>query len=200
MRAVSVAATLILLTLSAPAGASAAGAPGGAPQMTPAQVVTAQQAAIARLSALDGVWRGTGAMTDRPGDAPDQMTMAVRVGSALDGTLKIIETRGYLANGTLRFHSFNTISFDPQRAEYTMNARAGGRSGNFSFRPTDEGYAWNIGSPEAGIRYTGTVAGGEWKERGLSVAPGREPQFMSESALRRVGATDWPEAGALGPR
>lgn len=172
-----------------------------APQQTPAQMVAAQQAAIAKIAYLDGIWRGSGWMIDRPGETPRQMTMTYRVGPFLDGTVRIIEIRGYLADGKLGFHAFNTVSFDSQTGQYVMNARAAGRSGAFSFQAAGErNYAWQIGSLTAGLHYTGKVENGVWTEIGRAISPGAEPVIMSDYTLRRVGDTDWPEAGALGPR
>lgn len=183
-------AVLSLIVATAAMGQSAAPA-------TPAQMVAQQQSAIARLPRMDGVWRGTGWMVDRPEDKPRQMTMTYRVGPFLDRTVKVIEIRGYLADGSLGFHAFNMVSFDSDKRAYVMNARAAGRSGAFDFELSPEGYVWRIGSGDSGLRYTGTIKDGVWKETGQSLAPGRTPVAMSEFTLRRVADTDWPEAGAV---
>jgi hypothetical protein len=139
-------------------------------------------------------------MIDQPGETPRRMTMTARVGPFLDDAVKVVETRGYLADGRAGFHAFNVVSFDAQKGEYAMTARAAGRGGVFSFRPIADGYVWQIGSGDSGLRYTATVKAGVWTEVGESLAPGRAPVRMSEMSLRRVGATDWPEAGAVPPR
>jgi hypothetical protein len=118
--------------------------------MTPSDMVATQQAAMQKVAALKGAWRGTGWMIDSVGDTMRQMVLTERVGPFQDGAVTVIETRGYMADGKLGFHAFNTISFDAQKAEYAMNARAAGRSGNFSFRPTAEGYVWQIGARQDG--------------------------------------------------
>jgi hypothetical protein len=168
-----------------------------APDLTPTQMISAQQAAMAKLSGLDGMWRGTGSMIDRPGETPRHMTQSLRVGPFLDGTVKVIEVRGYLADGSLGFHAFNTISFDAQKGEYVITARAGGRSGNFSFRPTADGYVWIIGSTNRGLQYTGTLKDGNWTEVGEGIAPEHVVVHMSDWNVRKIGNTDWPEAGAV---
>jgi hypothetical protein len=170
-----------------------------APQ-TPAQMIAAQQAAMARLANMDGAWQGTGWMADRPGEPPRRMTMMYRVGLVLDRTTRVIEIRGYLADGSLGFHAFNTLGFDADSARYTMNARAGGRSGAFEFEPTPNGFVWRIGSKDAGLHYTASFANGEWKEVGQSVTPGRKTETVSEFTVRRLGDTDWPDGGAPSPR
>jgi hypothetical protein len=193
--ALALMAAAALVTTAAAQAPQAAQAP-----MTPTQMVAAQQAAMARMAALDGVWRGEAWMIDRPGETPRQMTQTMRVGPFLDGAVKVMETRGYLADGSLGFHAFNTLAFDAEKAAYVMNARAAGRSGQFSFRPTADGYVWEIGGGGRGLRYTGVVKDGVWTEVGESLDPARAPIRMSEMTLRRVGPTDWPEAGAIPPR
>ncbi|MBB6096498.1 hypothetical protein HNQ60_005420 [Povalibacter uvarum] len=189
---------MIAVTLVIAAVPASAAQP--APQMTPAQMIAAQRSAMAKLSSLDGVWRGSGWMIDQPGETPRQMTMTYRVGPALDRTIRIIEIRGYLADGSFGFHAFNTISFDAQKNAYVMNARAAGRSGAFDFELATEGYVWRIGGADAGLHYAGSIKDQVWKESGRAIAPGRDPVAMSEFTLRRVGDTDWPDAGAIGPK
>jgi len=177
----------------------AACAPAVAAQ-APAAMVAAQQQAMQRMAALDGVWRGEAWMVDNPGEARRVMTQTLRVGPFLDGAVKLMETRGYLADGTLGFHAFNTLGFDAEKNTYVMDARAAGRAGLFSFRPTPDGYVWEIGGGGRGLRYTGVVKGGVWTEVGESLSPDRAPITVSSMTLRRVGDTDWPEAGAIPPR
>jgi len=98
------------------------------------------------------------------------------------------------------FHALNTIAYDPQKAVYVMSARGGGRSGNFSFRLTPDGYIWIIGTEERGLVYTGKVNDQNWSELGQGVGPGRPPVQMSEFTVHRIGNTDWPDAGAVPAR
>lgn len=188
-------AVVALMLAAVPAWTAESAAP-----MTPAQMIAAQQRAMGSLPSMDGVWRGSGWMIDRPGETPRQMIVTYRVGPALDRTIKIIEIRGYLADGSLGFHAFNTISFDAQKNAYIMNARAAGRSGAFDFELAPGGYVWRIGGPDAGLRYTGLISDGTWSESSKAVAPGRDAVAMSEFTLKRVGDTGWPDAGAIGPR
>jgi hypothetical protein len=187
------------LALLAATSRAAAAQPAAAPE-TPAAMIAAQQSAMARLKALDGLWRGTGEMIDRPGETPRHMAYTLRVGPFLDGTVKLIEIRGTLADGSLGFHAFNTIYFDAGKGEYRISARAGGRSGDFAFRSTDDGYAWEIGPTGNGLRYTAHVHDGMWTEVGEVLAPGHEPVHLSSNEVRRIGSTDWPEAGAVPAR
>jgi hypothetical protein len=175
------------------------GAYAAAPQ-TPAQMVAAQQAAMAKFANMDGTWQGTGWMVDGPGDTPRRMTMLYRVGLVLDRTTRVIEIRGLLPDGSLGFHAFNTLGFDPDSARYTMNARAGGRSGAFEFELAPGGFVWRIGTKESGLHYTATFANGEWKETGRAVAAGGKAETVSEFTVTRTGDTDWPDGGAPAPR
>jgi hypothetical protein len=179
-------------------GAQAA-QPAAAPE-TPAAMVAVQQSAMARLKPLDGLWRGTGEMIDRPGETPRHMAYTLRVGPFLDGTVKLIEIRGILADGSLGFHAFNTVYFDAGKGEYRISARAGGRSGDFAFRATGDGYVWEIGPTGNGLRYTAHMRDGVWTETGEALAPGREAVQLSSNEVRRIGSTDWPEAGAVPAR
>jgi hypothetical protein len=186
-----------LLALAVLGGCPALWAQTPAPAQTSAQMIERQQSAMMKLGALDGLWRGTGWIKDRPADAPRQLTQTLRAGSLLDGTLKLLEIRGYQADGAIGFHAFNTISFDSQKNSYVIIARAGGRSGNFSFEVTADGYIWYIGDGKQGLRYTATVKDDSWTEVGESLTPGSAPVRVSEWTLRRVGKTEWPEGGAL---
>jgi len=201
LRLLSVCVFAASWSLAAQAASPAAGPSSQASAEGPVQWVAAQKAALAKLAYLDGEWRGTGWMIDAPGETPRHMTMTYRVGPFLDGTIRIIDIRGYLADGSYGFHAMNFISFDAQKKQYVMNARAAGRSGLFSFQVTGaQTYAWQIGSPTAGLHYESVIDNGEWIQIGRRIAPDAESLTMSDYRLRRVGPTDWPEAGALGPK
>jgi hypothetical protein len=163
-------------------------------------MIAAQETALKKLNSLEGVWRGSGWMIDSPGETPRAMVQTYRVGPALDGTLEVMEARAYLPDGQVGFHAFNTISFDAQKGAYIMTARAGGRSGDFSFTPTADGYIWEIGGGGRGLRYTGVLKDGVWTELGESIDPGRPPIRMSEWTVKRIGPTTWPDGGAIGAR
>jgi hypothetical protein len=50
------------------------------------------------------------------------------------------------------------------------------------------------------IRYTAVIKGGEWREIGDRMMPGKEPIRFFEMNLKRVGDTSWPAAGAIGAK
>ena len=90
--------------------ASAQGQGPGRPD--PAQLAAAQKEALARLSYMDGVWLGT-AQTTLPGGEKHVVTQTERIGPFLDGSVKVIEGRGYVESGKLTFNAFGTGSFNP---------------------------------------------------------------------------------------
>lgn len=165
----------------------------------PETLLAAQREAMRQLSFMDGVWRGP-AWTVLPSGEKHNITQTERIGPFLDGSLKVIEGRGYDASGKVTFNAFGTISYDPAKRSYTLHSYAQGRAGDFALTPTADGYVWEIPAGPATIRYTATIKDGTWREVGDRVTPGREPVRFFEMNLRRVGDTDWPAAGAVGPK
>lgn len=182
------AALALLAVIAAPAHALAQGP-------DPAALLAAQRTAIAPLSFMDGVWRGP-AWTILPTGRHD-ITQTERIGPFLDGSVKVLEGRGYDPDGTVTFNAFGTISYDPATHAYTMHAYAQGRVGDFVLTPTADGYVWEIPAGPMTIRYTAVIRDGAWREVGDRIMPGREPVRFFEMNLRRVGDTDWPAAGAV---
>ena len=155
----------------------------------------AQKAAMKPLAMMDGVWRGP-AWTMLP-TGKHEITQTERIGPFLDGQIKVIEGRGYNADGTVGFNSFGIVSFDPAKKEYTLHSHALGRAGDFKLTPTSDGYVWEIPAGPMTIRYTATIKDGAWKEVGERIAPGQAPVQFFEMNLKRVSDTDWPAAGAI---
>jgi hypothetical protein len=50
------------------------------------------------------------------------------------------------------------------------------------------------------IRYSAVVKEGVLHEVGNRILPGKEPVQFFQMDVRRVGDTDWPNAGAVGPQ
>jgi len=118
----------------------------------------------------------------------------------LDGSLRVVEGRGYEADGTVSFNALGIISYDPQSKAYSMHSYAQGNVGDFVLTPTKDGYSWEIPAGPMTMKYTATIKDGTWIETGDRVMPGKEPVRFFEMKLERVGDTDWPSAGALGPK
>lgn len=183
---------LLLTALALPAAARAQGRP------DPVALVTAQKAALAKLAFMDGVWKGS-AWTILPSGEKHVLTQTERVGPFLDGAVKVVEGRGYEADGKLAFNAFGTISFDPAKGAYTMRSYAMGNAGDFPLTPTADGFVWEIPAGPMTIRYTATVGGGKWVEVGDRVMAGQEPVRFFEMSLERAGDTGWPAEGAIEP-
>ncbi len=167
----------------------------------PAKLIAAEREAMAALAFMDGVWRGP-AWTLLPSGEKHTLTQTERIGPFLDGSVKVIEGRGYDADGKLAFNSFGTISYSPATRAYTMHSHAQGNVGDFALTPTADGFVWIVSIPagQMTIRYTAVVKDGAWRETGERIMPGKEPVRFFEMNLKRVGDTDWPAGGAIGPK
>ena len=147
-----------------------------------------------------GVWRGP-AWTILPSGEKHAITQTERIGPFLDGSVKVLEGRGYEADGRVGFNSFGTISFNPGPKTYTIHSHAMGYVGDFVIKPTADGYTWEIPmGPGRTIRYTAVIKEGTLKEVGDVIEPGKEPFRNFEMFLRRVGDTTWPAGDAVPQR
>ena len=155
--------------------------------------------AISELSFLDGEWVGEARSTGQDGQTT-VFTQTERVGSMLGGAVKIIEGRGYDADGATVFNAFAVVSWDQAAGGYRMHSWAQGRSGTFNLVRTDDGFQWVLpAGPNAVVRYVAVVDEGRWRQTGDYVAPGMDPVRIFEMDLRRIGDTDWPAGGAVDP-
>lgn len=183
---------LLLAAMALPAAAQSQGRP------DPAALAVAQKAALAKLSFMDGVWKGS-AWTILPTGEKHILTQTERVGPFLDGAVKVVEGRGYEADGKLAFNAFGTISYDPAKSAYTMHSYAMGFVGDYALTPTADGFTWEIPAGPMTIRYTAKIEGGKWVEVGDRLVPGQEPVRFLEMNLERAGDTGWPAEGAITP-
>jgi len=187
-------AAIALLLMTAGASFPAAGQ--GRPDPS---LITAQKEAMAPLAFMDGVWRGP-AWTILPSGEKHTITQTERIGPFLDGSVKVIEGRGYEADGKVTFNAFGTISYDPAKRAYTLHSYAQGYVGDFALKPTSDGYVWEIPAGQMTIRYTCVVKDGAWREVGDRIMPGKDPVRFFEMNLKRVGDTTWPAGGAISPK
>ena len=162
----------------------------------PAALITAQREAMQRLAMMDGVWRGP-AWTILPSGEKHSITQTERIGPFLDGSVKVIEGRGYEADGKVTFNAFGTISYNPATRAYNFHSYAQGQVGDFVLTPTADGYVWEIPLGPMTIRYTAVIKDGAWREVGDRIMPGKEPVRFFEMNLKRVGDTTWPAGGAV---
>lgn len=157
----------------------------------PAVRIAAQREAIARLAFMDGVWRGPAwALTPQ---GRREMVQAERIGPMLDGSIRVMEGRGYAADGSIAFNAFGVVSFDPDRRAYSLTTWALGYSITVPLTITDSGYVWEApAGPGAITRYTATIRGNSWHEIGERIAGGAPPVRTVELTLRRIGDSAWP--------
>lgn len=166
----------------------------------PAAMIAAQREALKAFAFLDGLWRGP-AWTLLPSGEQHQLTQTERVGTMLDGSVGVIEGKGYEVDGRPSFNAFATISFDVATKAYRFHSHAQGRVGDFVITPSANGYVWEIpAGPQMTIRYTAEVKGGEWFQYGESLVSGRPPTRIFEMRLKRLGDTTWPAGDAVGPK
>ena len=183
---------VVVAMIAAIAGEAAAQRP------DPAATMAAQKAAMARLARLDGVWRGP-AWTFLASGAKQDAIQTERVGPFLDGTVKVVEGRGYdPKTGAAIFNALAVISYDPAKDAYNLRTYAQGQSGDFKLTPTDDGYIWEIpAGPTMTIRYTVVITDTTWKEVGDRITQSAPPARFMEMTLTKSGSSDWPAAGAI---
>lgn len=162
----------------------------------PAPLIAAQKTAMARIARFDGIWRGP-AWSMLPTGRHD-ITQTERIGPFLDGAVKVIEGRGYNADGSTGFNALGIISYDPAKQSYNLHSYALGSAGDFELKVTDTGYTWEIpAGPSMRILYTATITDSTWFEVGDRIVAGRPPVRFFEMNLKRVGPTSWPAAGQV---
>lgn len=167
-------------------------------QQTDTAAIAAQREAMKKLHWMHGVWRGPAVSQSPQGE--HRATQTERIGGFLDGTLTVMEGKGYNDDGSVGFNALGIASYDVQTRSYWLTSWALGRGGKFPMQVTDTGYIWEIPAGAMTIRYTATVANGSWTEVGDYIAPGQPPRRFFTMTLTRVGDTDWPQAGGVTKR
>ncbi len=187
----------LLLAASLSAAGLVAATPQGAPD--PAALIAAQRDAMKKLAFLDGNWRGA-AWTILPNGEKHEVTQTERCGPLLDESIRIVEGRGYDAEGKTSFNALGVLTYDPAKQAYSMRSHAQGRVGDFPVKLADGGFSWEIAAGPMTIRYTATIKGDAWHEVGDRIASGKEPVRFFEMTLKRLGDTSWPAANPVGPK
>lgn len=165
----------------------------------PVALIAAQREAMSRFAYMDGEWRGS-AWTIQPSGEKHTVTQTERIGPFLDGSIKVIEGRGWEPDGKVGFNAFGIISYDPEKRTYSMRSYAQGRFGDFVITPTTNGFTWEVPAGPMTIRYTAVITDGKWHEVGDRILPEKEPVRFFEMDLTRVGNSSWPAAGAVRPK
>ncbi|MCP6769373.1 hypothetical protein NL529_31455, partial [Klebsiella pneumoniae] len=76
-----------------------------------AAILAAQREAMAVFAFMDGVWRGP-ASTVLPSGDVHAITQTERIGPFLGGAVKVLEGRGYEADGRTSFNALGIISYE----------------------------------------------------------------------------------------
>jgi hypothetical protein len=160
-----------------------------------ASLIAAQRQAMAILAPMDGVWRGP-ATTVLPSGEKHVITQTERVGSFLDGSVKVMEGRGYEADGKVGFNALGIISHTSGKG-YTLHSYAQGYAGDFKLQATADGFVWEIPAGPMTMRFTATIKDGIWHEIGERIVAGKDPVRYFEMRLQRVGDTSWPGEGTI---
>ena len=184
---------VVALLASVTAGAARAQTP-----PDPGPRIAAQAEAMKAPSWMDGTWRGEAWNLGPAGR--HEIIQTERIGPLLDGSVKVMEGRGYNPDGSTGFNALAVLSFEPANGTYALRSYAMGRAGDFKLTPTPDGYVWEIPAGPMTIRYTAVVKDGAWREIGERIVPGQAPARFFEMNLRRVGDSAWPTAGAVSPK
>ena len=135
-----------------------------------------------------------------PNGEKRKITQTERIGAFLEGSVKVIEGRGYRDDGQVGFNALGIVSYNPDSKAYTLRSYAQGYAGDFAFTPTADGYEWEIPMGPARIHYTATIKDGTLREVGHRIIADREPVQIFEMNLTRVGDTAWPAADPVSMR
>ncbi|MDV3458642.1 DUF1579 domain-containing protein [Sphingomonas sp. HF-S4] len=162
-------------------------------QPTDTAAIAAQREAMAKLNWMHGTWRGPAVSQSPQGE--HRVTQTERIGGFLDGTLTMMEGKGFNPDGSVGFNALGVVSYDAQAKSYWLTSWALGHGGKFPFRLTDTGYVWEIPAGPQTIRYTATLASGVWTEVGDYITAGQAPVRFFTMTLTRTGDTDWPAGG-----
>lgn len=164
----------------------------------PAVLIAAQKEAMAKLSFMDGVWRGPG-WAILPSGEKHNLIMTKRVGPFLDGSVKVVEDKAY-EDGKVSFNGFAIISYNADKRTYNIRAYAEGIVLDVVPTVTADGVTFEIRAGPMTIRHTTVIKDGVWKEVGDRIMPGKDPVRYFEWTTTRMGDSNWPGAGAVSPK
>lgn len=156
-------------------------------------MLATQREKLAAFARMNGVWRGE-SWVILPSGEKNVIVHTERVGSMLEGAVKVIEGRGYDKEGKVVFNAFASMAYDEGKKAITMQSYAQGRVGNYVVTPTEKGFTWEIPAGPTTIRYVAEISHEKWFEYGERIVQGRDPFRFIEMTLTRVGDTDWPSA------
>jgi hypothetical protein len=151
---------------------------------------SANRAAMARLSFMEGRWRGEGWMMRGPGDRVSaQMTETVELG--VGGVVLVIEGRGTRAgaaggDSVVVHDALGVLAYDAASNGYVMRSWiASGQWGDFPVTLIEGGVSWSREVPGGRVRYTAHIGNGEWHEVGEFSRDGTTWMPILDIRLRR---------------
>jgi hypothetical protein len=157
-----------------------------------------QYAAMRALSFLDGEWAGPAEAHERTGTL--KMTQTERVGTLLDGTVRLVEGRAFDEKGKTLFNAFAVISYDVARSRFVITSYASGYTTTTELKVKPDGFEWTIpAGPGAKMQFSAVVRNGIWTEVGDYVGPDDAKKRTFQMTVKRSGNSKWP-AGTLVPR
>ena len=159
----------------------------------------AQQEAMKALAFLDGEWRGSSKVLRRDGWA--STTQSERVGVMLDGSVRMIEAKGYESDGRASFDVLRIISYEPESKTYSMRSYQSGLVGDHELSITDDGFTLQSeSSNNSTVRYEASVKNGVWTETATRVPARGEPETYVEVRMKRQRSSGWAATGAAGAK
>ncbi len=156
-----------------------------------------QRTAMDRFAFMDGEWRGTVTSTGPMGEVA--LTQTERVGTMANRAARMIEGRGYAADGSLEFNAVAMITYDAFNNEYVMVSTARGMTSRPWFEVTEDGFRWGLESGPVKLSYEAIVKKGSWVEVGYMQMGDQTRQKFLEMKLERIGDTAWPQEGFVEP-
>lgn len=150
-----------------------------------AALLAKQQAAMKALAFLDGVWAGPAEAHERTGTL--KMTQTERVGTLLDGTIRLIEGRAFDQKGKTLFNAFGVISYEVPRSRYVISSYASGYTTTTELKVKPHCFEWEVpAGPGAKMQFTATVQNGTWTEVGDYVPSSGTKQRTFHMTVKRI--------------
>lgn len=149
-----------------------------------------QEAAMRKLSFLDGEWAGPAEANEPRGII--RMTQTERSASLLGGTVRLIEGRSFDAKGATIFNALGMVSFDPINSRYSITSYASGYGTTAELTLTDDGFTWDVpAGPSAKLHFVATVRNGVWSEVGDYVGADGRTRRTFRMTVKRLRPTNW---------
>ncbi len=158
--------------------------------------VAAETAEADAFAWMDGRWRGPARAVTRDGAV--SLIQTERSGTMLGGRIRLVEGKGYMADGSVGFNALGVIARTAEGG-YELHSWTLESAGSFPIEVSGTTYAWEIPIAVGIVRYAGSFDGETWRETGHLVREGQPPVETFRMELRRVDDTDWPAAGTLTP-